>query len=395
MKLSFRLFIFVSFFIWSCSSTDPKPKDQQDSKLVESEFVGEYSKSQILNIGQSTLGSAAVGLGLFLQYDVKLYKITYKTKNTEGKEVIASGAFIIPSSTSSFPLVSYHHATMFDEKDAPSYFGNGAESLIGLIFASAGYLTSAPDYLGYGASKSEQHPYEHATGLAVPNADMLFAVKDFIKKEKINWNLNLLLCGYSEGGYATLATQKLLEEKYAGDFKIKASSSGSGAYYKSLMIDELITKPSSGEVTQNRSFIWVLQAYNRIYKLNRPMSYYFKEPYASKIESEGHHVDIAGSFNQLLNPDFVKNYTEGKETGLINVFKENDLINWKTNVYTLLTHGSADNFVPYINSTAALEGMKKAGSTQVFLKTINNGTHESSVQDFILETYTLFANNRT
>ncbi|MCD8540877.1 MAG: prolyl oligopeptidase family serine peptidase [Leadbetterella sp.] len=95
----------------------------------------------------------------------------------------------------------------------------------------------------------------------------------------------------------------------------------------------------------------------------------------------------------MLNPDFIANYQAGRETRVTEAFRENDLVNWKTSVTTMLVHGSADTYVPYVNSTTALEGMKKAGSTAVTLETVNGGTHESSVQDFIFRTYLLFAAN--
>lgn len=382
-------------FVWSCSDVKdiPEPSDEV-SNLIEVKEIGKKSRAEIIEMGQKAFGPGALALGFLLQYDVKFYKVVYKTQTPEGKEVIASGALMLPDNGGSFPMVGYQHGTIFNEADAPSYFKEGAEDLIGFALASAGYLTAVPDYVGYGESKSEPHPYEHALGLAIPNTDMFLAVKDYFNKERINWNNNLLLCGYSAGGYATLATQKYIEENYKSTFNLKASIAGAGAYNKSLVLDDLINKPSGGEVDHNRSYVWVVQTYNRIYQLNKPMSYFFKEPYALQIEQEGHLVTLSGSIHNFLNPDFVKSYKNGNEEEIINVFKDNDLVDWKTNINTVLIHGDADTYVPYVNATTALEGMKNAGSPNVQLKTVSGGTHTSSIQDFILETYTLFSNNR-
>jgi pimeloyl-ACP methyl ester carboxylesterase len=394
MKYLNRFLVISVLFIWSCSSSDPDTQIDPNGKLVSVNFIGKLSKAEIVNKAQQTMGAQATALGLILQHDVNYFKIAYKTTTTEGKEVQASGALMMPITTENNPLLSIQHGTLFEESDAPSYYKDGRESILGIIMASAGYHTVMPDYVGYGDSKNEPHPYEHAEGLAVPVVDLMFAFKELVKKDNIKWNNSAFLGGYSAGGYATLAAQKLLEEKYNSDFNIKATSCGAGAYNKSLLLEEFINKPSLGNISHNRSYIWVLQTYNRIYKLNRPVTDFFKEPYASQIAKDEHNVSISGSFNSLLNPTFVQNFNAGKEEKIVSAFKENDLIDWKTNINTLLIHGNADAYVPYINATTALEGMKKAGSPNVKLETIENGTHESSITDFIFRSYTLFLNNR-
>lgn len=385
-----RLLILFTLVFYGCHRSND-PEIQRDPRLISVTYVGEYKKSDILSQATALMGSAGSIAANILRYDVKYYKVSYKTTTTDGREIVASGALALPSGAGSAPLVSIQHGTLFDESDAPSYFKAGTESLLSLFMASSGFLTGMPDYVGYGDSRNEPHPYEHAEGLAVPVADFLLAVKEHFAEEGISWNNELLLAGYSAGGYATMAAQKLIEESYSSDFKLKATSCGAGAYNKSLLLDKFINEPTAGEAPHNRSYIWVMLTYNRIYNINQPVSYFFREPYAAQIEKDGYKVSLSGSFNSLLNPDFITNYKAGKETRITDAFRDNDLIHWKTRVTTLLIHGDADTYVPYINSATALEGMTQAGSTTVSLKAVKGGTHESSVQDFILQTYLLFA----
>lgn len=387
IHLRYSLLLFTLFFYGCRKTVDPEP----ESRLVSVTFAGEYKKADILNQASAMMGSSADFLSILLRYDVKCYKVSYTTTTTDGREITASGALVIPSGfDKSASLVSLQHGTLFDEADAPSYFKAGTESLMGLVMASSGFLTGMPDYVGYGDSRNEPHPYEHAEGLAVPVADFLLAVKEHFKEEGIKWNNTLVMAGYSAGGYATLATQKLIEEKYSSELNLKATSCGAGAYNKSLLLDKFINEPTNGDPSHNRSYIWVMLTYNRIYNFNRPVSYFFREPYASQIEANGYKVSLPGSFNSLLNPDFIAGYKAGSEKKIEEAFRENDLVNWKTNVNTLLVHGNADSYVPYINSTAALEGMKAAGSPSVTLETVEGGTHESSLTEFILKTYQRF-----
>ena len=50
---------------------------------------------------------------------------------------------------------------------------------------------------------------------------------------------------------------------------------------------QIINDQSAGVDYINRLYVWVLLTYDRIYGLNQPLTYYFKEPYASQIQSAG------------------------------------------------------------------------------------------------------------
>ncbi|MCD8540202.1 MAG: phospholipase, partial [Leadbetterella sp.] len=242
-----RLFILFAVLFYGCQrSADPEP--ELEPRLVSVTYVGEYNKAAILAQATAYLGSSAAVIGNFLRYDVKYYKVSYKTTTTDGREIVASGALVLPSGGGNAPLVSIQHGTLFEESDAPSYFKAGTEGLMGVVMASSGFLTAMPDYVGYGDSRNEPHPYEHAEGLAVPVADFLLAVKEHFGKEGIKWNKKLLMAGYSAGGYATLAAQKLIQEQesYSSEFILKNTSCGAGAYNKSLLLDQFINEPTSG-----------------------------------------------------------------------------------------------------------------------------------------------------
>jgi pimeloyl-ACP methyl ester carboxylesterase len=385
-QMAVKNWLLISFFtvlIFSCKEPDPVPENKY---LKESTFVNEFSKTELIS---DVLNSQ--GFGSFVQSGLKLYKITYKTTSTSGDPILASGAFIIPIDfKNTMALASIQHGTIFDDNQAPSYFASNSEAQLGMILASQGYFIAMPDYVGYGESKNLPHPYEHRKGLAVPNVDFLFACKEFIRNEKLNWNQNLLLAGYSEGGYATLATQKLIEENYSSDFKLVASSCGAGAYNKTETVKSFFKTKTSGETNHNRSYLWVLLTYNRIYGFTRPLSNYFSEKYVQSINTQGHLVTINVPFDEILNPEFSKGLLEGKETQWLEALKDNDIFDWKVKTPTRLYHGNADTYVPHLNSVTAEAAMKARGSADVKLFTVTNGTHGSSVTTFLLGTLDMF-----
>jgi alpha-beta hydrolase superfamily lysophospholipase len=396
MKIqNFRYFVLsitFSLFVWSCSkqTTDPVPDPQV---LVSATLVHDYTKEQFL----ASLGSQGSDYALFIRGGVKQYKIVYKTKNTDGTDIQASGALIIPTIPNlkeALPLASYQHGTIFSDNEAPSYFTTEGEGTIASVMATLGYIVAAPDYIGYGSTKNLPHTYEHREGLATASLDMLRAAKEFILRESINWNTNVYLGGYSEGGFATLALQKKIEEEAPNEFKLKASSCGAGAYNKTLSFKTIASTPSSGDPTHNASYIWVILTYDNIYKLNRAMTSYFKEPYASQIQKDKQNVRIQGSFNSIISDAIKQSLTDNSDTALINAVKDNDIFDWKPKTPTMLTHGTADTYVPYFNTQTTYDAMVKRGATNVKLNAVANGTHGSTVERYLLDTIAFFATNQ-
>lgn len=386
----FIISITLTFVTWSCSKTT-STVDPQPTVLVSSTLVKELTKEQLITLLTPTLGAQA---SLFVRTGVKQYKVVYKTKNTDGTEIQASGALIIPMGTvfpDPLPLVSYQHGTIFDDKQAPSYYTQDGEGTIASLLASLGYIVAAPDYIGYGASNNLPHTYEQREGLATACLDMLRASKESITQLKANWNKNVFIAGYSEGGYATMSLQKKIEDEFPNEFNLKASSCGAGAYNKTLSFKTFISTKSSGDPQHNASYIWVLLTYNNIYKLNRPMSAYFIEPFATQITKEQQNARISGNFASLLSDAVKKGINDGTDTTLLNAVKDNDVFDWKPKTPTQLYHGTADTYVPFFNSQTAVDAMKKRGATNVELISIQGGEHGSSVQTYLLGTLSFFS----
>jgi hypothetical protein len=93
-----------------------------------------------------------------------------------------------------------------------------------LAFGTAGYITALPDYIGYGDSGNHFHPYLHAKTLAAAVVNMLKASKTYCATNNIALSGKLFLAGYSEGGYATMAATKEIQENHAAEFTITASA---------------------------------------------------------------------------------------------------------------------------------------------------------------------------
>ena len=369
----------------SCSKeTSPQPEPETpaavETHLVNSTLIGEYSPSVV-----ASRVSGIPLVGALVRYPIRVYKLTYTTKNTDGQQVTASGALLVPVTTQALPLLSYQHGTISPDGEdwAPSYYSASSEVYSAVsVLASTGYIVSAPDYIGYGAAKALPHPYEHAASLASTSLDMMRAAKEFCEKQKVALNKKNFLLGYSEGGYATMALHKLIEEKYPTEFAVTASAPGAGAYHKSAFANYILNSDKNLDFLS--SYVWVLDTYNRVYNINRAPSYYFNQPWATQLQANPF-SDVPQKPSELFTSTFRTSILNKTDTPMTAAFRDNDIYDWKPKAPLALFHGTADDYVPYFNSEDAYKAMRARGATQVTLHPIEGGNHFTSVAQYTLE----------
>ncbi|HEY0111348.1 MAG TPA: phospholipase, partial [Fibrella sp.] len=189
--------------------------------------------------------------------------------------------------------------------------------------------------------------------------------------------------------------QKKLEAEASSEFNLVASSAGAGAYDKPAFTRHIVNTRTAASIDYNRLYLWVLLTYDRVYGLNRPASYYFKEPYASRVQANGRHALINVSFNEALTDSFKKAVQNGTDTDFIKAVQDNDIHDWKPVTPTRLYHGDADNTVFYFNTQNAYEAMRKQGATNVALFRLPGRNHGSGILDFVLGTFEFFNSKQT
>ncbi len=100
---------------------------------------------------------------------------------------------------------------------------------------------SYPDYPGFGESSNISHPYLIKEPTVRSVVDMLYAVKEMVPEELSDLIIKdeLYIMGYSQGGWATLALHKALEQDYSVDFNLKGSVCGAGPYNLNLIFERI------------------------------------------------------------------------------------------------------------------------------------------------------------
>lgn len=303
------------------------------------------------------------------------YKLTYVTKDAHGNTTVASGAVIVPamSSCGFYPLVSYQHGTVLRKDNVPSR--NANNNAEGMGYAAFGFIVTMPDFLGLGDSPG-LHPYHHSETQATASLDLMRAARIFIEDTlHIHLNGEVFLAGYSQGGHATMALHKYIEDNnLEAEFNILASAPLSGAYNLSgVQADEI-----KDSVYGSPSYLpYIVEAYQEVYgNIYTSTSDVYDSPYDVNIPPYFDGTFSLGSFNSSL-PTNVYDFMQ--DTVLDNfiadtinfshplraALKANDNHDWSPVAPVRMCYCTADEQVSYRNALVALDKMTMAGAPDV------------------------------
>jgi len=381
----------VAFFLSGCIKEFPGDHET-NLYLVSSTKIGDFTKAQL-----DARYTDKTGTGFLAQldkYDISVYKIEYKTKYINDSTIIASGAVIIPKDALLPSMMSIEHGDILNnEIFAPSHYTPGPINVAsayneGSAAASNGYITVLPDYIGYGSSKNLMHPPSHRSSLATSCADMIRAAQEFLRQTQQPWSHKLYIAGYSEGGFANLSLQQYIEEQHL-PFNLKASSTGAAPSHISKIAQYVFNYPSDPGSAKN--FLAVILFYNSYYpNLQRPISAYLKEPYASDVAKNGlGNATIDASLNTILTSEFVNGINNSTDEAFIQALKDNDVYDWKPLHPLLLQHSKDDEVIPYFNSEDAYQAMIARGAAHVQLVTLT-GSHDEAIEPYVVGTLQFF-----
>jgi hypothetical protein len=336
----------------------------------------------------------------FLAYDVTAYRLVYHTETPGGESQLASGVVLVPQRQNPATMVSLHRSTIFHETEAPSNVNievpdnrNTAWSNLGVLFGSAGFITTMPDLLGWGSSSEMLHPYMVAESDEVVGFDMLLATKEMLEAEEIGWNGNLYLSGYSQGASSMMAVLKAIESDPQERFSISKASAGGGAYN----LEELaVTILELDELAFSPFYAFFLKAYWNTYFPIDPLSRYFNGPYDNIIVSEqlfrgglfGNEIEerLTSQTGLLIRNTFRQQYISGGEPQFREVLMDNDLSNFRVESALRLYHGENDEIIPHQEALNSFNNLVNAGSENVTFISVEDQSHNGAAVTYFSET---------
>ncbi|GAA5088974.1 hypothetical protein GCM10023319_39330 [Nocardia iowensis] len=346
--------------------TAPAPGQGDRGKVVSTTPVAQLSTEE-------TAGYLAEGrINAAVRNGVDAYRVLYRTISPQGESTTASGLVVLPRTDSPrLRVVVFEHGTVVRKSDAPSVNRwNRPDQARTVMFGAAGYAAVAPDYLGLGEGPGT-HPYTHAPSEVSASADLLVAAKAIAAKHHREFERDVLVTGFSQGGHAAMAFGKALQANEVPGFGAAALAPVSGPYDL-----QHVQTPAGldGRIAPGPAvffFAYWLTSMNRIYHLYDDPTEAFQEPYAEKIEGlfDGtrNEITIATALpitpDLLLTPRFIE--WAAKPTGAARkAMSDSDTTcDWVPHIPVRLYAASGDRNVPYANAEHCLRAMRTGNAT--------------------------------
>jgi pimeloyl-ACP methyl ester carboxylesterase len=221
-------------------------------------------------------------------------------------------------------------------------------------FASTGFVTLLPDYLGFGSSTEVFHPYLHKESTVTCLLDFFRAVKEMGGKSDLQLKLSsdLYLMGYSQGGLSSLQLDQTIESGYSGEFNLKAVGCGASLFNLTQIIDMAV---SATTYPQPYYLAYIIKGFKSAAAFSHPYTDIFNEPYASRIDPLFNGINSSSVINNQLTINMAQLFTNEFRTTWNTAAKYKDIRDaltassvaaWRIRTPLVLTHGLADQNVP-------------------------------------------------
>lgn len=356
----FRFPIYLLFllltFVACDSGLDDVEVPSENGYLVESELVKSFTEKNItdyLTLAILLYPEQMEELEAIknkVETGVKVYKIIYNTE-FEGTAIQASGLVSLPDEAGTYPILSYQNGTNTEHSAAPSVdLDNGLFQILEMM-GSTGFIISLPDYLGFGESDDMFHPYLHKESTEQTVLDMMRAIDEMVEQEDAtDWNDEVYISGYSQGGWSTMAVQKAIETQFATEFNLKASACGAGPY-NLITINEYVTALPEYQMPYFLGYIF--NSYINL-GLTTGFDEVFQAPYAERIPALYDGTNSGDEINAQLTttmPDFfTAEYLSGwnsdsKFGPVTDMLELNSISAYMTKIPTMILHGTDDELV--------------------------------------------------
>jgi hypothetical protein len=353
----FFVFCFL-FFVFTAQA--------ERGKLISYRLINSYSKSSLDSLWKAKNIKKMVAP---INNGLDVFEVIYETAWHDGSPIEASGIFFLPRKKGKeFPMICYHHGTQMVKDRKIDFAG---EQAICTVFSASGYMVAFPDYIGLGAGK-KTHLYHHVETEAGASIDLLRAIKEILVKENVKQNKYLFLTGYSQGGHATLATLKTIQEKHANEFTVTAAAPMSGAYDLAGIQTEVMFKP----YTHPGYLPYLLYSYQEVYKCFDDPNNCFKSAYAEAIPPllDGKHT--MGEIDKVMTPipkdvlkdEFMEGFKNNDQFPFKIALSKNSVHDFKPEVPLLMCYCTADEQVNYKNAFVARDAMKAKGAKNIRLQ---------------------------
>ena len=339
--------------------TDDSEEGPQERKA--SSVTGAAILQQLLKFGNQNRVTEIVG--------------TYPSIDVNWDTVTLSGKVMLPAGQRPKRLILVSHYTICSNAEAPS----NCFSLEGIL-VRMGYGLIIPDYMGYGVTAKQVHPYLVMDLTARNVLDMYHAVKPWLKAVGMEPEQpEIMLMGYSQGGANTMAVEHLIETEYWADedprqVKIHRVFAGGGPYDVKATYERFVnTDTASYPVAVPLVVQGMILGNNldiKMTDLMQPRLYdHLDEWVNSKRYTSGQINGLIGTkvTHEMLT-DEAMDQTSWKVSELQKAMVQNSITsyNWIPQAPVYIAHSMDDETVPFANAAHAKSKWSNANITYNF-----------------------------
>lgn len=377
MKLVNRFVFSLAFLIFVNSIAG-----QAGSGLVSASRVATMTSAQFNQRMNAMYGSAGLAP---LSSSLNLYKVTYRSRDVNGRNAILSGLVAVPSQGAPNGLIVFNHGTMISNKTVPSAYRGEAkagetQNAI-LAFASGGYAVAMPDYIGQGDHKANAHPYPASVTNARAGMDLIKSARAVARRNNAEIGPQLFVTGYSEGGGVAMAQTRLLEESGDAAYRVTAAAPLAGPYDLSGTTIDFMAQRGTDQIgfvlrcyllgymvhslSKNSPGVNVSDYFRKAMSVTINLAYTRNIPDDDVIKRLGVAALLMRSKNDIFNvitPKFKRAFeTRDARDPVIKLLRANDAYDWSPRTRMLLVALVNDSVVTPQNTRVAMRTMRGRG----------------------------------
>jgi acetyl esterase/lipase len=270
---------------------------------------------------------------------------------------------VVPRTTDRSPRqVTWLHGTT-GYRGSVASVADGNDRAAALLFASAGFLTTAPDYLGLGVGPGF-HPYVDAPSTVTASVDALRATRAFAARRGLRPDNRVMLTGHSQGGHAAMAMGQALQRDAGHEFEVGGLAPIGGP----MKVSALVPKAAAGEIANGVAYMayWTV-AWNRLFHLYDHPAEAFKDPSIAELfDGEHRNEEIFAKLPATMPELLTESYLERVKnpTGVLRAkLREADgYCDWRPRVPVTIYSSTGDRDTLFETSAYCDERLERHGA---------------------------------
>ena len=281
------------------------------------------------------------------------FPVAYWSQTPQGDSLLVSGRVYLPKNRILNGIIVANHYTMTSDEEVPSN-----RISMEMVYLLKGYAVIMPDYVGYGLSREEVHPYLHWRNAAQTAVDLLNCMPELLDYYGYTYPKDVVVTGYSQGGAVALGVARMIEENYhqENEWSVRKLYAGAGPYDPA---GTYLFSMERNEMGIPAAIPLIVMGLNDAYELGFTLDEFFLDPllsnYKDWVVSKEYTV---GQINQLMGSTIMSELmTEDAMTldspqadMLYEVLLWNSNVGYDLQAPAYFLHSLEDEVVPLLNS---------------------------------------------